>query len=154
MKDKEVAEAIAQELNKVNIRTKANLLEAGVFTERDNAKQLDGLIFASWGNWMFDADNAVRPLFGSEARDTINAGKGSSGRSFGDPTLDKILDEARYELDTAKRADLYEQAGKFMFDNAPALFMYTLSDLWGVSNQVDWEPRRDEMCWAYEMKWK
>jgi peptide/nickel transport system substrate-binding protein len=154
MKDKEVAEAIAQELNKVGIRAKSNLLEAGVYSERDLAKQLDGLMFASWGNWMFDADNSIRPLFGSEARDTINGGKGQSGRPYGDPALDKLMDEARYELDTAKRADLYEQAGKFMFDNAVALFMYTLSDIYGVSNMVDWEPRRDEMVWAYEMKWK
>ena len=35
MKDKEIAEAIAQELNKVGIRAKSNLLEAGVMTERD-----------------------------------------------------------------------------------------------------------------------
>ena len=103
---------------------------------------------------MFDADNSIRPLFGSEARDTINAGKGQSGRPYGDPQLDKLMDEARYELDVAKRADLYEQAGKFMYDNAVALFMYTLSDVYGVSNLVDWEPRRDEMVWAYEMKWK
>jgi peptide/nickel transport system substrate-binding protein len=154
MKDKEVAEAIAQELTKVGIRTKPNLLEAGVYTEKDNAKELDGLMFASWGNWIFDADNALYPLFHTSSRDTVNAGKGASSRSYSNPEFDRLLEEARVELDTAKRAELYEQAGKIMYDDAAALFMYTLSDLWGVSNLVDWEPRKDEMCWAFEMKWK
>jgi len=40
-----------------------------------------------------------------------------------------------------------------MFDEAPALFMYNLTDIYGVDNWVKWEPRFDEMVWAYEMKW-
>jgi peptide/nickel transport system substrate-binding protein len=154
MKDKEVAEALAQELNKAGIRAKTNMLEAGVMTERVLARQLEGLVFASWGNWMFDADNALVPLFHSTTRDTINQGKGQSDRPYGNPELDKLLDAARIELDAAKRQELYEQAGKIMYDDAAALFMYTLSDIYGVSNLVDWEPRKDEMVWAYEMKWK
>ena len=30
----------------------------------------------------------------------------------------------------------------------------SMRKMYGVSNLVDWEPRRDEMVWAYEMKWK
>jgi hypothetical protein len=31
--------------------------------------------------------------------------------------------------------------------------MYTLTDIYGVNNWVKWEPRKDEMMWAYEMEW-
>ena len=35
-----------------------------------------------------------------------------------------------------------------MFDDAAALFMYNLTDIYGVDNWVKWEPRFDEMVWA------
>ena len=76
MKDREVAEAIAQQLTKAGIRTKPNLLDPTLNTQKDLAKELDGLIFASWGNWIFDADNTFYPLFSSEVRDTVNKGMG------------------------------------------------------------------------------
>ena len=37
------------------------------------------------------------------------------------------------------------------FDAAVALFMYTLSDVYGVDNWILWDPRKDEMVWAHEM---
>jgi peptide/nickel transport system substrate-binding protein len=153
MKDKEVAEAIAQELNKVGIRAKPVLRDAATQSKDDLAMNLDGLIFASWGNWIFDADNSFYPLFHSSVRDTINGGKGQSSRPYGNPDFDKAIDAARIELDEKKRLDLYKQAGQILYTDAAALFMYTLTDLYGVNNWVKWEPRKDEMVWAYEMDW-
>jgi hypothetical protein len=39
------------------------------------------------------------------------------------------------------------------YDEAIGLFMYTLTDIYGVDNWVKWEPRKDEMVWAHEMDW-
>jgi peptide/nickel transport system substrate-binding protein len=153
MKDKEVAEAIAQELNKAGIRCKPILNDSGLQTQKDNALQLDGLIFASWGNWLFDADNSLYPLFSTDVRDTINAGKGASSRPYSNPEFDKLITEARFTLDVQKRNDLYAQAQKILYTDAPALFMYQLTDIYGVDNWVKWEPRFDEMVWAQDMKW-
>ena len=36
---------------------------------------------------------------------------------------------------------------------APALFMYQLTDIYGISKQVKWDPRSDEMVWYREMSW-
>ncbi len=153
MKDKEVAEAISQELNKAGIRCKPNLYDSSLLTQKDLANQLDGMIFASWGNWLFDADNTLYPLFSTDVRDTINAGKGQSSRPYSNPAFDKAITEARFTLDAQKRNDLYAQAQKIMYDDAAALFMYQLTDIYGVDNWVKWEPRFDEMVWAQEMKW-
>ena len=57
------------------------------------------------------------------------------------------------ELDEKKRLDLYMKAQQILFDDAAALFMYTLTDIYGVDNWVNWEPRKDEMIWAHEMDW-
>ena len=153
LKDKEVAEAIAQELNKVGIRTKPNLLDAALFSQQDSDQHLDGLIFASWGNWIFDADNQLFVRWHTSARDTANGGKQQSSLSYSNPEFDKLVEQARIELDANKRLDLYKKAQEILYDDAGALFMWTLTDIYGVDNWVQWEPRKDEMIWAHEMAW-
>ncbi len=153
MKDKEVAEAITQMLNKVGIRCKGNLVDSSVLTQKGNAMEEDGMIFASWGNWIFDADNILYSRFSIETRDTVNAGKGTSGIAYGNTQFNDLITQARYTIDSDKRNALYAQAQKIFFDDAACLFMYNLTDIYGVDNWVKWEPRFDEMVWAYEMKW-
>ncbi len=153
MKDKEVAEAIAQELGKIGVKVKPQLNDTTKNTQLDLAKQQDGMIFASWGNWMFDADNTYFPLFHSSARDTINDGKGQSSRPYGDPTFDKMLEDARVELDEGKRQALYDRAEAYFYDQAPVLTQYQLTDIYGISKLVNWDPRSDEMVWYREMSW-
>ena len=153
LKDKEVAEAIAQELNKVGIRAKPVLRDAALNTQEDLDQHLDGLIFASWGNWIFDADNQLYVRWHTSARDTANGGKGQSSLSYSNSEFDKLVEQARIELDTNKRLDFYKKAQEILYDDAAALFMWTLTDIYGVDNWVQWEPRKDEMIWAHEMAW-
>jgi peptide/nickel transport system substrate-binding protein len=153
MKDREVAEAIAQELGKVGIRVKQNLLEPAALTQKNNAKELTGLMFASWGNWIFDADNMLYSRWHSSLSKTANAGNGTSDTPFQNAEYDKMVESARIELDPAKRLGFYKQAQELLFNESVALFMYTLSDVFGVDNWILWEPRRDEMVWAHEMAW-
>ena len=153
LKDKEVAEAIAQELNKVGIRAKPVLRDAATQTTDDNAQKMDGLVFASWGNWIFDADNILFSRWHTSVRDGANGGKGASSLPYSNPEFDKLVEAARIELDEKKRLDEYKQAQKILYDDGAALFMYTLTDIYGVDNWVKWDPRKDEMIWAYEMDW-
>ena len=95
--------AIAQELTKSGIKTKANLHDATRMNQLNLGMQLTGLMFASWGNWMFDIDNIYVPLFHSTSVKEINQGKGQSDRSWSTPEFDKMLEEARVELDEEKR---------------------------------------------------
>lgn len=148
-KDKEVAEAMAQEMAKANIRCTPELRELSVLTDLQKEKATPGLIFASWGNWIFDADNTFVPLFGMESHEQF----GDWRRPYGNEELEEILQEARVELDVEKRKELYTKAQEFFIDEAPALFMYQLVDIYGIDNWVKWKPRHDEMVWAHEMEW-
>jgi peptide/nickel transport system substrate-binding protein len=150
-KDREVAEAMAQEMAKADIRCTPRLWESAAFTAAQDAKETTGLIFASWGNWIFDADNTLVPLFGCEAYEQF-------GQDYRRPyicnaELEEVLQAARVELDVQTRLDLYAQAQRIMYDDGAALFMYQLVDMFGVDNWVKWEPRHDEMMWAHEMEW-
>jgi peptide/nickel transport system substrate-binding protein len=154
VKDSEVAQAIIQELGKVGIKVKPYLLDPTQVTNLDNSQKENGLILASWGNWMFDADNTFYPLFHSSAAELCNGGKGCSSRTWRNTEFDQVIDQARYELDPDKRARLYSQAQQIIYDQAPALFMYQLHDIYGVNSQLDWQVRSDEMIWFKEMQWK
>lgn len=141
-KDNEVAEAMAQEMGKAGIRCKTHLLDSSVLTEMQQKKQTPGLDFASWGNWFFDADNSFTPLFGCAAAQQFH----NFTRPYGcNPALEKVLDQARTEMDTTKRKQLYAQAQRMLYDDGGALFMYQLVDIYGANNWVLWEARHDEM---------
>lgn len=149
-KDKEVAEAMAQEMAKGGIRCKTHLLDNSVFNTMEMKSQTPGLNFASWGNPFFDADGSLLPLFGCDVAKQFPDFR----RPYGcNPQLDKLLNDARVELDTEKRKQLYAQAQRLIYDDGAALFMYQLVDIYGVNNWVQWQARHDEMIWAWEMKW-
>jgi peptide/nickel transport system substrate-binding protein len=154
VKDAEVAQAIVQELAKVGIKVKPSLLDPTQVTNMDNSQKENGLILASWGNWMFDADNTFYPLFHGSAAELCNGGKGCSSRTWRNSDFDKLVEQARYELDVDRRGQLYGQAQQLIFDQAPALFMYQLHDIYGVNTQLNWQVRSDEMIWFKEMAWK
>jgi peptide/nickel transport system substrate-binding protein len=154
VKDAEVAQAIAQELGKANIKVKPVLSDPTQQNNLDNTSKLNGLVFASWGNWMFDADNSFYPLFHSSAAKLYNGGKGGSARTWINADFDAAVDAGRYELDPDKRQAYYDTAQQIMYDQAPALYMYQLHDIYGVNSQIDWPVRSDEMIWFKEMKWK
>jgi peptide/nickel transport system substrate-binding protein len=149
-KDREVAEAMAQEMAAAGIRCTTHLLEASVFTEMQRAKETPGLVFASWGNWFFDSDNSFVPLFGCEQA----AAFGDWRRPYGcNQELEDVIQEARTELDVERRLELYHEANRILYEDAGALFMYQLVDIFGVDNWVRWEPRHEEMMWAFDMEW-
>jgi hypothetical protein len=99
---------------------------------------MDGLIFASWGNWIFDADNQLYVRWHSSARDTAQGGKGQSSLPYGNPEFDQLVEQARVELDEKKRLDLYKKAQEILYEDAAALFMYTLTGIYGVDNYVSY----------------
>src|SRR5207247_5222220 len=103
------------------------------------------------GNWIFDADNQLFVRWHSSARDTANGGKGQSSLPYGNPEFDKLVENARIELDPNKRLDFYKKAQQILYDDAAALFMWTLTDIYGVDNWVVWSRARTK--WSGPTKW-
>ena len=146
-KDKDMGEGIVAELNKVGpqyLRVIPHLYEAGTFYSLANPGKLDGIIFNSWGNWMFDADIDLGPLVRTKATPSPDFPN--------NPVFDKLIDEARSEVDTGKRRLLYSQLQHMIWNDGTAVFGMQVEDMYGVSNRVAWTPRQDEMIWAKEMR--
>ena len=145
-KDRDMGEGIIGEVNKLGpqfIKVVPHLYEAGTFYGLANAGKLDGIIFNSWGNWMFDADIDLGPLMHTRV-DTVPDYPN-------DPALDTLIESARTELDVARRRGLYARLQRVLWDMTPAIFGMQVEDMYGVSNRVNWKPRPDEMIWAKEM---
>jgi peptide/nickel transport system substrate-binding protein len=145
-KDRDMGEGIIGEINKLGaqyIKVVPRLYEAGTFYAQANYGKLDGIIFNSWGNWMFDADIDLTPLMHSRADRTPDYPN--------DPALDALIESARAEIDVAKRRGIYARLQRTLWDMSPAIFGMQVEDMYGVSNRVNWRPRPDEMIWAREM---
>jgi peptide/nickel transport system substrate-binding protein len=147
-KDKEIAEALAGELGKVGIKVNLRFWEWGAWLEAADASKLDGLIFASWGNIWQDADLTYHPLLKSGTRYT------SKWTGYKNEALDGLLEEGRTTLDEGKRKEIYSRIQRLVFEDAPALFMHAIEDVYGASTRLEWKPRSDEMVRHNEMTLK
>jgi peptide/nickel transport system substrate-binding protein len=137
-KDKEVGEAIAGELGKVGIKVNLRLMDWGTSFTQASAGKLDGLKFGSWGNIMQDADLS---FYGQYHSSTIYS---KFFRSYQNPKLDSLMEEARSVLDVGKRTSLYSQVQKILMDDCPDLYCYAIEDVYGINNRIEWQPRTDE----------
>ena len=79
-----------------------------------------------------DADYFLRQLF-------YSANKGASGnRTFYDNAeMDKLLDDAREEIDEGKRLALYDKVQEMLIEEAPMVYIHHQAYLTGVSNQIE-----------------
>jgi len=75
---------------------------------------------------MSDADGTLVPLFISK----------STYSNYLNPELDKMLMEARYELDVGKRKVQYKEILKLIKEEAPWIFLYQQRDNYGVRDTV------------------
>ena len=48
-------------------------------------------------------------------------------------------------LDPDERMEIYSKAQRIIRDEAPMIFMWGFHSVWGVSNNVEWSPRPDEI---------
>jgi peptide/nickel transport system substrate-binding protein len=149
VKDKEVGEAIAGELEKIGIRPQITWHEFASYVDLAVAGKLDGLIFASWGNALHDADQAFYVLFHSDTVITNNFNRG-----YANDELDALLEAGRSETDEDKRCALYDQVQEILMDDCPGLFGFSVQEIYGVNNRIEWRPRSDEMIWFKEMSFR
>lgn len=113
--DREIAQAMFSYWNAIGIKVK----DRG----EERAQWLDDLLKLNWemdfqtnGVTTGDADFVLRRLYTTAAK----------RNGYANPDLDKILEDAAASLDQKKRAELYAQACKILWDDAVGIYPFTL----------------------------
>lgn len=127
----DMAILIQNALKQANIEVAIEVVEWGAYLEKTANGEHDMFILGLT-NPVGDADYFLSQMFHSE-------NKGASGnRSFyGNPEVDKLLEEARAEVDEEKRLALYVEIQEFLVDEAPVMYLQHQAYLSGVSNKIE-----------------
>jgi peptide/nickel transport system substrate-binding protein len=140
-RDREVAEAVAGQLQSVGIQTTVRPQEWVSYSDQINRRALTPMYELGWNQPSADADGVITSLFTSTAPISC----------YSNPEIDKLADQARTELDTTKRKALYKRIATILYDEAPWIVMFEYEDLYATSKRLHWQPRGDEYIRAYEM---
>jgi peptide/nickel transport system substrate-binding protein len=124
LSDVDICNAVAGMLAEVGIKAQVNVVEGGVFSKMAEAQDLGPAHLVGWYS-LGDADFAA-----------VWFTKGS-GRSFWvDPEYEKLFLEARTTVDQDKRLAAYHRMMAIMHEANPAIFLYGLPSIYGVSKSL------------------
>jgi peptide/nickel transport system substrate-binding protein len=143
LKDKELTEAVAGQLRDAGINVNVKIVEWSdwldlLFAGADKAPDIQ---FSSHDNSLLDADRTLSAIYHSEG----------SQAAYKNEEVDRLIDEARTETDGAKREEMYHKAIQITYDEAPVVPLMNLAGVYGLSERLQWKPRRDGKILAYEM---
>ena len=125
-----IAIVLQEELKKLNINAKIEVLEWGAYLEKTAAGEHDMFILG-WSNATLDADNGIYALVHSSQHGT------AGNRSFyTNEQLDDLLLKGRQEADETARAAIYKEALQIIADDAPVANVLHQYLLTGVSDKI------------------
>jgi peptide/nickel transport system substrate-binding protein len=142
LKDREMVEAVAGYWEAVGLKPKVRIFEFNEYLNRLFDRKTRGdAIFVVSSNELMDADKSFSAYYKA----------GGIGSSNSDKDLAALIDAARKETDTAKRASLYNQAVKRAHDQAYFVWLLNIEDVYGLSKRLAWPGRVDAKMLVSEM---
>lgn len=139
--DQAVAQAIAGQLSQVGIEVKVRAHDWPTYVE----------------SYLLPRQMAPLFLLGLSSRG--NGLEDTSNLSFSFPfnptgwqnsEFEQLLQEARTTFNERQRQALLNQAQAIAYDEAPWIWLWRQYDFYGVSQSLDWTPRRDGLVYLYK----
>jgi peptide/nickel transport system substrate-binding protein len=140
-KDKEVQEAVAGQLAEVGVIITHQQPEWQVFVRKYLNGEVENMGYMGVGNPTLDCDYSMGQR--------VDVARG--GRYFPSPEVSALIKAEQSELDATKRAALFSQIQRIMHDQAAWIFLFDGQDIYGTTARLVWQPRSDEVVWAYDM---
>ncbi|WP_240159865.1 ABC transporter substrate-binding protein [Paenibacillus aceris] len=141
-KDKEVAEMVQTMLGKVGIKVNLELMDRTKLREMRSAGKNKELLLLSYGNSLFDADNAL---------DLYRSGKAKTELDYSNKEVDDLLSAALINMNPKDRIAQYQQIQKIIANERPHIYLYNEQGLYGVKKTINFKPRTDEMIYVPEI---
>jgi peptide/nickel transport system substrate-binding protein len=147
--DGQIAQAIAQYLSQIGIKTEVDAMTRSIFFSR-RAKREFSFAMGGWGSTSGEASSFFRNWIVTTDKD---AGLGQSNYgAFSDPEFDKLLKEAIKTIDDTKREALLRAAGKRAMELMPHIPIHFESTIWAFRKGIDYKGRADQQTLAMEIR--
>ncbi len=149
--DAKIAEAIAQMLTRVGIKTAVETMPRSVYFGRASKGSPEGLpefsfILVGWGAGSGEASSPLKSLIHTHDKD---AGFGSSNRGrHSDAETDALIEEALRTVDDAKRQELLAAATERAIENVAIIPTHFQVNTWAAKKGLSYIPRTDEYTLA------
>ena len=88
----------------------------------------------SWASDALDPEPVVRGISHTASPYTF----------YGKPEWDKLIDDAANTVDQPRRAQIYRQLQREIFDDPAHMYLYTIENIYGLGKTVQMTPRTDE----------
>lgn len=133
--DREVAEALVGQWSQVGINVELNINAwADQLARYRDGDALVESHFMGWGTSTFDADDVLWGAFANRP----------NKNNYENDRITELVTEARTEFDPETRIELYHEAQQIIYEEVPWLFLFQQVDLYGVSSELNWQPRPDQ----------
>ncbi len=143
LKDKEAAQAIAEQLTQAGLNVKLQVDEWGTMLDLVKSGKVDGMYF--WGR-------SDTTLDGSMMRDWFHTG--STWVTYSDKKIDAAIEKALPVVNPERRRQAFSELQAEIQEQAPWIFLWSQFDIYGVNKQLRWEPRGDEQFALGAAAWK
>ena len=108
------AEIIQEQLKQININVRVEQMERAAWNEQVYAGGDYDLSFWAHAITVLDGDFAMYPFFHSSQAN----GQGANMYNYKNPTVDRLLEEGRYEQDETVRKEIYREMCEIILDDA------------------------------------
>ena len=146
--DAQVAQAVAQMLARIGIRTNVDAQTASQFFSRRNA--LDFPMYLA--GWSASSGEMSSPLKSLVATYNKEAGTGptNAGR-YSNPAMDELLKTAMTTIDDAERENMLQEAEQMVLDDFGIIPLHYEQTVWALKEGLTYEPRVDQYTIASQV---
>ena len=147
--DGQVAQAIAQMLTRVGIKTNVDAMTASTFFTRRNKYEFS-LYLAGWGA---DSGEMANSLVALVATPDPKTGMGHTNRGrYSNPEVDALITEAQRTVEDGKREELLRRASKLAMSDVPLVPLHFEITPWAFRKGLTYKARVDQYTLATEVK--
>ena len=138
----DVTVIVQDQLKKVGIRVKPNILEWTVLLEDLKKRNFEAAVMG----WSVSLKMDMTTIWHSRSiNDKFNF------VSFANPEFDRLNDEAKFEMDREKARKMWYQAQDFIVEEQPYTFLYTPKDVNFVHKRFR-NVQQETVSWSYNLE--
>jgi peptide/nickel transport system substrate-binding protein len=134
LQDKQIAEAIVGQLDKVGIKAELETIEWSTYVQGIVGRKYELFLLSQGG---IQIGPAAQTNWSSRI-------KGIAWQGYTNPQVDELIDKAAKTMDPAARTAAYEEMSRTVWEDCPWIFLYHQQDIYGVRDRAkNFKPTSD-----------